>query len=260
MIFDAHTHIGSQRGSVDEQIAELRQAGISGAMFAPFQGVLAKTEDELNSGNQEALDLYEEYPDFLYPGVVVHPEFPESSMRWLREFRDRHLIWSGENLSYVCQIPFNDKRWTPFFDFCAAENMVFQMHNAPEVAEVAARYPQMTFIGSHLNPEVLPLLVEHKNVMVDISGLHGGLCRGTLQNALAMFGPDRLLFGTDFPGYDAEPFVIRVKRDILEKDQKCLFSENLLQLFRARNVKKIFGTKISDKTCKTKGKQWQEKK
>lgn len=243
-IIDAHTHLGAhpaQPGTPEEMMTEFRACGIDGVQFCPMAGTMAHSEEELRSGNREALELYDRYPDFLYPGAALHPEYPEESRRALDAFSERKLVWVGEILSYHCQIPFDDARWTKLFRICAERGLIVQMHNAPEVAKVAAAFPELTIVGSHLNPDVLPALAEFPNVMIDISGLHGGLCRGTLPKARAMFGAARLLFGSDAPGYDPAPFVMRVKRDFPETEQELVFSGNLFRLLREHGVKKAFG-------------------
>ena len=187
-IIDAHTHLGThptQPGTPEEMMAEIRTCGVCGMQFCPMAGTMAHSADDLRRGNREALELYDRHPELLYPGAALHPAYLEESLRALDAFTERKLVWVGEVLSYHCQIPFDDVRWMELFRVCAERGLIVQMHNAPEVAKVAAAFPALTVVGCHLNPEVLPLLADLPNVMIDISGLHGGLCRGTLPKARA---------------------------------------------------------------------------
>ena len=246
-MIDAHTHLGAHPAHPvppETMMAELRASGIRGAQFSPWAGTMAHNAEDLRRGNREALELYAHYADFLYPGVALHPDCPEESLRALDAFRERGLVWVGELLSYHCQIPFDDERWMNLFKICCDRHLIVQMHNAPEVAEVAAALPELTIVGSHLSPEVLPALVDFPNVRIDISGLQGGLCRGTLPKARAMFGAERLLFGTDAPGYDPAPFVMRVERDFPAEEQPLIFGGNLLRLLKAHGVTAAFGKKL----------------
>lgn len=236
LILDAHTHLGhpDYPGSPDELATDLRACGIDGALFSSFVGITAGSAEELRRGNREALELHERYPEFFYPGAALHPAFPEESIRALDAFRERGLVWVGELLSSPCGIPFDDERWMRLFRICCDRGLIVQMHNVPEVAKVAAALPELTVVGSHLVPDVLPLLVDLHNVLVDISGRRGGLHWGTLPKARAMFGSERLLFGTDAPGYDPMPFVMRVRRDFPEAEQPLIFGGNLQRLLAAR--------------------------
>ena len=248
IIIDTHTHVGfrpNESDTPEELMQELKDVGIHGALFCPLSATAAHDEEELKRGNQEALDLYERHPDFLYPGVAFHPEYPAASRYFLDAFCERHLTWVGEILSYHCKVPFDDPKWTELFKLCNERHMIVQMHNAPDVVAVAKAFPEMTIVGSHLHPEVLPHLVELPNVVIDISGFHGGLCRNTLPKARAMFGTQRLLFGTDFPGYDPAPFILRTKRDFPESEQPLLYSENIFKLLRQHGVKTAFGLNLN---------------
>jgi hypothetical protein len=82
--------------SIEDSINYLKNTGTDAAVFTPWQGVWAKNDEDLNQANSEALNLMTRYPKFLYPGVSIHPDFPETSCEWLRRFRERGLMWVGE--------------------------------------------------------------------------------------------------------------------------------------------------------------------
>ena len=237
-IIDVHTHIGWQncydfRDEPEELLSDLKKSGVTGAVFHPMRGVTAVCEDDMTNAAEEALELYEKYPDFLYPGITVRPEFPEKSLYLLDMFCERKFVWVGECLSnYGDKIPFDDERWLKIFRVCAERNLIVQLHNAPDVVRLAKLLPELTVIGSHLYFDVLPELVDLPNVHVDISGMHGGLCRKTLIRARELFGYERLLYGTDMPGYDHDAFIMRVRRDFPEAEQPAVFAGNLLKLLR----------------------------
>ena len=234
LIFDAHNHLGSRStddgASAAELIEELRSSGVGRVITSPKNGALAKTAAELTSGNREALELYHRYPDFVYPGAVVNPLFPAESLEFLREFQRNGLVWAGEWLTYITDIAFDQLPWRRFFDFCAEHRMIVQLHSDRSVAEVARLYPELVIVSAQLNDEVLPLLLEFPNVYLDISGFCGGLCRNSLTSARQTFGTDRLLFGTDFPIYDVDPFICRARRDFPVPEQEQLFHANVERL------------------------------
>ena len=233
-IIDAHVHLGAD--NIDELKEELTNFGISKVISAPMIGTLAGNVEDLLQGNKEALECYEAHPDFYYPGVIVHPAFPGESLAALKEFFDRGLKWAGEWCSYKSEIDFDQPAWEPYFRFCCDHGMIVQMHNHESVAVIAARYPRLTIVGSHLNPQVLPLLAEYENVFIDISGLHGGLVRNTLPEAKKLFGTGRLIFGTDTPGYDASPFIMRCQRVFTAAECENIFSGNLCRIMKEHGV------------------------
>lgn len=247
-IIDSHNHLCKNAGKLynfsdtpADMIGELRSGGISGTIFCPVDGTMCKSVDDLTAGNTEALELFDAYSDYLYPGVGLHPDFFEQSCYWLDKFCERNLVWTGENLSYHTNILFDDERWMKLFRICNERNLIVQLHNAPEVVKLAKALPELTIIGSHLNPDVIPQLVDLKNVYLDISGMHGGLCRNSLIRAREMFGAERLLFGTDYPGYDFLPFIERVKRDFSVAEQEMVFSGNVLKLLKEHGAREAFG-------------------
>ena len=75
----------------------------------------------------------------------------------------------------------------------------------------------------------MPSLVELPNVVLDFSGYCGGLCLHSLEKARETFGAKRLLFGTDYDGYDPRPYIMRAQRAFTEEELSLVFRENVLQ-------------------------------
>ena len=235
-IFDAHTHIGSfgwegYRGdfsSADEAINELRTCGVIRACTVPWRAVLCETEADLDAGNAEALSLRERFPEFIYPGVVIDFRWPARSLFWLKTFQQEGLRLVGELVpkSAEGENPFTHPAWRELFDAVEEAGMCLQLHNTTGTAKVAKAHPRLQIIGSHLPPSVLPELVALPNVVLDISGYQGGLCLHSLDKAREAFGAERLLFGTDYDGYDPRPFIMRVQRAFTEAEQRLVFRGN----------------------------------
>jgi len=240
MIIDAHTHIGScnWKGheknveSVEWAIDYLQQCGIDMIITTPWQAVLCGEERDLDEGNAEALALHEKYPEMVYPGVVVDYRWPKRSLEWIETFEKAGFRWVGEMVQKEPENPFTHPDWHDLFAAAEEKKMIVQLHNTTGTAVVAKAFPKLQVIGSHLNPEVLPSLVDLPNVMVDISGMHGGLFMNTISNAKKMFGVDRLLYGTDFDGYDPLAFIARCKYAFTPEEQENLFSGNVLKLLQ----------------------------
>ena len=237
MIIDSHTHIPTADYSGGSQffkeaapaIAYLRATGTQAALFTTWRGVLGTTEDDLNAGNEAALALAREFAGFLYPGVVLHPFFPEASLKWLARFRDLGLKWVGELLP-AC--PFADVRFLRLFESCATHGHIVQLHNTADVKTVAAKFPAMPVVCAHIPDESeCRHLAALPNVWMDVSGNNGGLKLGGMESARDLLGPDRLLYGTDFTGYEPRCFMARLQVVFPAlADQEKLYHHNIVRL------------------------------
>ena len=240
MIFDAHTHLGSEKWPGHAPTVEstawavdyLRQCGVERCLTTPWQAVLCAEERDLDEGNAEALTLHERYPDLILPGVVIDYRWPERSLHWLETFHTAGFRWVGELVPKAEEgdAPFTHPAWRDLFAFATERKMVVQLHNTTGTAHVARQFPQLTVVGAHLYPNILPELVGLPNVMIDTSGAHGGLHTRSLARAREMFGVDRLLYGTDFDGYDPLAFIARCRYAFPPEEQDRLFSGNVLKL------------------------------
>lgn len=250
MIIDSHTHMPSPDWSghndffpsVDAAVQYLQTTGVDVALFNTYQGVFALTEDDLDTANQQALKLAEKFKGFLYPGAVINPLFPEKSIHWLDEFRSSGFMWVGELVAYKCKIEFNQKAWMDLFEYCAKHGHAVQLHNSEGIIDVAAKFPDMQVICSHLNGGAsLEKLAQSKNIWLDISGACGGLTIGALEDALKKFGASRILLGSDFTGYEPMAFIARIEATVKKSsDKENIYGRNIIQLLEKIGSRPIY--------------------
>lgn len=245
MVIDAHVHLpyprdfGKHRSEkefrdVREAIAFARSAGVEAMVFNTWLGVFADTPEEFGAANRDALELYDSMPEFLYPGAVIDPRAADVSLRWLDRFRERGLVWVGELVPYRSKIDFDAPEWRPLFERCRELGMIVQLHHSEGVIALAGRMPGLKIVCAHINPGWLDALAAHPDVRLDLSGVDGGLRPGMMEAALAAFGPDRLLWATDYTAFDPACFVIRAERAFPDPEvRRKIFSENLLELLRS---------------------------
>ena len=253
MIIDCHTHVCRPGwggypcafSSVAEEVDYLRACGVDAALFSTLQGVQGLTQDDVNAANEESLRLMREYDGFLYPGAVLHPAFPDASREWLARFREQGLLWVGELKSLkkdCCQ--YTDKSFMDLFETCARHGHIVQVHAFDDVVEVAARFPEMPVVFSHVHVDKLARLAEQPNIWQDISGSAGGLCIGALEAAYKAFGAERLLYGTDFPAFEPRAFLARLDVAIRDpEERRRVLAENLIGLLDRVGSRPIFGEK-----------------
>ena len=84
MPIDAHVHLPYPRDfgrhcsetlfrDVSEAVKLARGAGVTGMVFTTWLGVFCDTAEEVDAANRDALEFYGTMPEYLYPGVVIHP-------------------------------------------------------------------------------------------------------------------------------------------------------------------------------------------
>jgi predicted TIM-barrel fold metal-dependent hydrolase len=249
MIADAHIHLPSPGwqghdsffSSVAEAVEYLRNAGTNAAIFNTWQGVWSKTQNDVDEANETALKLYDEFRGFLYPGVVLHPDYPDSSFRWMEIYRSRGMMWVGELVFHNHSHRYVDAPFMKLMEECAKHGHIVQLHCHEDVLELAGNFPEMQFVMSHIKDDkVLFAVANHPNLWLDISGMQGGLAIGRLERAVEILGTDRLLYGTDFDLYEPRAFIARVCEVIKDpQNRKKIFSGNLLRLLDIANARSM---------------------
>jgi predicted TIM-barrel fold metal-dependent hydrolase len=230
MIIDAHTHMPAEGWSkrtdffptVAEAVRYLRETGTDAALFNTWQGVLAETEQDLEQANAAALALTKSHEGFLYPGAALHPAFGQASREALARFRDLGYLWVGELVHYHKSYRYIDPEFLALCEMCANHGHILQLHVHEDIIEVARQFPSMPVVCSHIAPDLCSRLAAEPNIWLDISGSGGGLTMGNLETAYRIFGADRLLYGTDFTGYEPRAFLARVNvvvKDPLEREK-----------------------------------------
>lgn len=228
MIIDAHTHLPSEGwpdsprefATVDAAVQYLRVAGTDSALFNTWRGVLGQTEGDLHQANADALRRAVEYPDFLYPCTVVSPLFLDASLEWLARFRDLGYLWVGELIPPKSSGCYADTAGMQIWDACARHGHILQLHVHADLVAIARAFPDMTLVCSHIDTQLLDSLAAESNMMIDISGWVGGLWIGGIEKAVIAFGSDRVLYGTDFTGYEPRSFQARLAAAVPETEER----------------------------------------
>jgi len=239
MLIDTHTHMPSPgmeiyapiNDTVAKAVRYLRDAGTDAAIFTPWRAVFAESAEDLEQGNAEALALAKEYDGFLYPGATIHPAFPERSLEWLARFRDLGYKWVGELVPYKLPYSYTDQEFLRLAEVCAEHGHILQAHLDEGLIAVAKRFPELTVVNSHIDMAACPRQAAAPNLWLDISGGTGGLYMGGIEAAYQAFGADRLLFGTDFTGYEPRAFQVRLEAAVPDPtDREKIRWQNIVRL------------------------------
>ena len=224
MIIDIHTHhfLGRETLKSPKPVEPLmRLAKQAGVMRMNLLGNLFRTGKirpparDLKAINTLTMRQVRAYPDFLTGFCYLNPVLDG---RFLLDEIDR-CVADGNLIGLKFEIDLNcrDPRLDPLLNR-ARELDIPVLHHSwhnidlgsqpyksdpPDIADLAARHPQVTIIMPHLAGvgvrgvlDVLP----HPNVLIDTSG--GVSVAGLVEYAVDRLGPERLLYGSDVKGRD----------------------------------------------------------
>lgn len=166
---------------------------------------------DLRYGNDFLLRLQGEHPDRIRCYVAVNPNYTDHALGEIERCLDAGMIGVKLAASRRADDPLLD----PVCRLAAARGVPVLHHiwqhrrrdwpgqeasDARELAALAARHPDVRFILAHIGGGgdwlfTLPLLREHPNIFVDLSG--SGVDGGMLERCVGAAGADRLLWGCD---------------------------------------------------------------
>lgn len=246
-IIDAHMHpyLAEHRNfpfavpeTYEEFFAEQRRAGIVLSCGA-FNIYNDGTDFEvIRECNRRALAAHEAFPKEFLPGVNVHPNFPEESCAEVQKFYDLGFRWVGEIAAYVMNYSnYYCPGLLPVMELAQDRDMVLCIHpsNLEDEEKILKNFPRLKLLVAHPGfPDIMKnytLAQKYPNLYFDISG--GGLARwGMLKKGVEMLGPERILFGSDFPVIASGMYVSAVLFEhISESERKMIFRENFLRLY-----------------------------
>jgi predicted TIM-barrel fold metal-dependent hydrolase len=250
MIIDSHVHLPSVGWKEDESyfktvedaIEYLKACGISAAIFNLWQGVLAKDIGDIEKANSDALRIMGTFEGFLLAGAVIHPAYLQESLDWLKRFRNRGILWVGELVPYNHGIPYRDDRFLKIFEYCEKEGHLVQLHYDEDIFRIIDKFPDLRIVVSHIPEDpILEKLAVCDKVSLDISGSAGGLVIGKLESAVKIMGAQKLLFGSDYTGYEPTAFINRVKKVVVnEQDRERIFCGNLMDILTGLEMTSFF--------------------
>lgn len=155
-----------------------------------------------------------------FKGIKLHPDFQEFAI-------DDPAAFPIYELAQQNGVPIL---------FHTGDNR-FAYSNPHRLAKIMQVFPHLTVIGAHFGgwsewDEAVEVLAKTENLFFDTSSTRAFIPLETIRKSVHTFGADRLLFGTDFPMWDAEdelPFIDRLGLHESEKEKVlCANACNLL--------------------------------
>jgi predicted TIM-barrel fold metal-dependent hydrolase len=220
-VIDVHVHPFSCFGSARdltpvEDAAKLRAvAGRSGVtkmcLFSLHPTVPTEpSPDQCREANDDALAMRDAEPDVFIPFCYVNPMYPAAAVDEIARCVDGEgmvgvKLWVARRAT--------DPGLDPILEASASMGVPVLQHawekttgnlpgesNADDVADLGRRHPGASIIMAHMNGvglRGLETVADVPNVLVDTSG--GDPESGLTEAAVAVLGPDRVVYGSDAP-------------------------------------------------------------
>jgi uncharacterized protein len=203
---------------------DIEAAGTDKTIILPqdFEIGLSRTEVTIEEQNRLHAELMRKHPDRIIAFAGIDPR-RENSVEFLEKGIKE---WGMKGLKLHPAAGFfpNDRRFYPLYRKCVELKIPIIFHSGPIIYplrsqpahpvyldDVAADFPDLTLIAAHMShawwQDLLAIAAVKPNIFVDISGWelevmsrYDDFCI-ILKRFIDELGYDRILFGTDGPGF-----------------------------------------------------------
>ncbi len=241
-IVDSHAHIGDFPGfisggnrSADMLIKEWDATGIDCGMISVLD------RRDVPAANDRTRMACARHPDRIYGYIYLYPPDIDGSLRELDRCASldcfRGVKLHPMNDAYY---PFSED-WYPVYARIEALELPILWHSGTtpyshplQIASVAAKFGSTHILGhfgiAELSWECAPAAELASNIVVDTS-INPVI--SLLNDFVDKFGPDRVLWGSDYPWYHVEYEYMKVQfLGQSDADRAKIAGENAVQLFR----------------------------
>jgi len=265
MIIDAHAHIfpdkiaekategisgfyGGMKMDSHGTVRELLEKGTAAGVDRFIVQSVATVPEQVTAINDFISESVRLYPDKLIGFGAMHPDFPDIEGETERIIS---LGLRGIKLhSDFQQFDIDDERAFPIYE-AAEGRLPILFHcgdsrsdrSSPErLLRVAERFPRLTIIGAHLagwtmwdrSAELFGQFAKtdpRGGIYTDCSSSLYAMSPQHAADLIRMFGADKVLWGTDYPMWNAKEELERfAKLPLTEHEKELVLSENALRL------------------------------
>ena len=246
-IIDAHAHPyfnrdqpGTGPADYDGYAAELMKRGIG--VFCGTCNIRndGSDPDVVRKENAVVLEWKAHFGEHFYPGVNIHPAYPDASIAAVEEFHRRGFRWVGEIAYYVQGYTnYATPELAKILDVVQSLGMVLNCHPSStfeDLDQLLSNFPKLDVVVAHPGgvkggvPAAYELGRKHPNLCFDLSG--SGLCRWhMLRHGIDLLGKERFLFGTDYPVINPGMYVQgALFEPLTAAERRAVFRDNFLRL------------------------------
>jgi predicted TIM-barrel fold metal-dependent hydrolase len=219
----------------------LRVSHICGSVLTPraYRGTYTNVWERILDENEIALKLRDYYQGFYIPGFHIHPDYVEESIAEIRRMHELGVRLIGELCPYFHGWKdYSCDGFSKLLDEAEKYGMVVNCHSMgeDEMDKMVKAHPGVIFVAAH--PGEYGEFIRHmermkmsKNYYLDLSG-YGIFRHGMLRHAIDEFGPERFLFGSDYPTCNPAMYIGGVLLDdlITDEEKELIFSKNAKRL------------------------------
>lgn len=201
MVIDAHTHLID--GDMDEFLRDLDQEGVDAALLFTLEGF----SGDYRSSNNELAHKAKKYSDRVFPFMTVDPADEDAALHemkrarydlamrgvklhpWLQAFSPLDsCVFKVVETAIELEMPLVFHDGTPPF----SQPLLF--------GHLAYLYPEATIILGHAGlrdmwEDAIRVAELHPNIVLCACGV----MQQALSNMVKRVGPDRIMFGSDYP-------------------------------------------------------------
>jgi len=236
------SHIEFSNMSAENTIKDFKALGVSkicGSIICQRDRNAPMEWKYIRKVNDIALQLKEIYGDFYIPGFHVHPDFVRESCEEIERMHSKGINLIGELVPY--HDGWNDyscNEFSEILDVAEQYDMIVNFHSMDDdqMDKMVKKHPKVKFVAAH--PGEYNAFMRHMermamsdNYMLDVSG-YGIFRHGMLRHAIDLFGPERFLFGSDYPTCNPSMYIGGVRDDFL-------LSDNEKELILSKNAKRL---------------------
>jgi predicted TIM-barrel fold metal-dependent hydrolase len=248
LVIDAHAHIAHDGASgigflhqpfsdADAMVERAKLMGIDQICISSFLAVWT----DYDAGNEITAQAMKRYPRIFRGYAALQPQYITD---WKKEFRRWYGKTRMEGLKPYhprTGLAYNDPLWDPWYDYGNRMRAYALIHPSPnvvaEVNDIAARYPEMTFIIAHCGGSYsdarkgIEMAQRNPNVVLEITLT--AVTYRVIEYMAKHVGADRVLFGTDQPMRDPIPqFGWMAYSHCTPAEKKKMFGLNMQRIIR----------------------------
>jgi len=236
MIVDAHVHVtgrayeGEQPCGVTDLLVAMDSAGIDVSL------VMSLSAEDSTSALAAGRAGRERLKSFLVPVLG-----PETEAQVAEAASAQHIAGLGEFYVRCGSTQLPELYLKPALAAACAHGLPVMLHTgdfsytAPALMEgMIHQNPEVTFILGHMGSlafvlDAIEVARRHRNVYLETSGMPSS---AMLRRAVTECGPQRLLFGSDYPFWHPEVERARIESAGLDPGvERMVMGENAAQLF-----------------------------
>lgn len=253
MIIDCHVHVHTCPGAadIDRKIEELLyffpRLDISGSSLMislSASNCIYHTRADIAAQAEMLGHIIEKYPGKFFGMLYMNGALAPDDLIALTEKHVLHGPITGIKLSI--QMNARDPRFKQYFTYLETNNIPVLFHawykttdkyllesDPSDICYLADQHPGLRILMPHLTGcrrRGIQDIKRHSNVWIDTSGSQPE--EGFLSYALSELGPDRILYGSDYPGRDMAAQLGRIASvDLGPEEREKILYKNALNFF-----------------------------